>query len=92
MRGSGRRAPPSRVAALVLGEAARCLAAGLAIGLPICLGLSKLGSATVFQIHTFDPLAYAAVPLLLIAVAGIACAPPLGRAWRVEPMTVLRQD
>lgn len=85
-------ANPRQVARRVLGETIRCVAGGLAVGLPICVGLSWVAAASVVRIRTFDPLAYLTVPALLAAVAGVACLVPVVRALRVDPIAALRQE
>jgi len=76
----------------ILGEAGRCVAGGLLAGLPVCLGLSKLASASVFRIETFDPAAYLLVPALLTLIAFLACAMPARRAAHLDPMLSLREE
>jgi hypothetical protein len=83
---------PRQVAQRVLGETIRCVAGGLAVGLPVCVALSWLAAASVVRIRTFDPLAYATVPALLAVVAAVACLVPVLRALRVDPMAALRQE
>jgi hypothetical protein len=84
-------ASPSQVVRRILSEAWRCVLFGVAIGLPVCLVLSKLGANSVLGIQTFDPGAYLSVPLLLVAVVTLACAVPAGRATRMNPMVSLRK-
>lgn len=76
----------------ILGEAARCVASGLAVGLPIRFGLSKLASSSDFQIQTFDPAPYLGVPALLALIAIFACAVPARRAAQTDPMLALREE
>ena len=76
----------------ILGEAGRCVAGGLLVGLPFCLGLSKLASASVLRIETFDPAAYVFVPALLTLIAVLACAMPARRAAQLDPMLSLREE
>ena len=85
-------ATPAQVMRRILGEAARCAAGGLLAGLPVCLGLSKLGSASILRIQTYDPAAYFAVPALLAFIAILACAMPARRAARTDPMLSLREE
>ena len=85
-------ASPFQVMRRILREAARCVLAGIAVGLPVCLILSKLAASSVLQIQTFDPRAYLAVPALLVSIAMLACAVPAARALRMDPMRSLREE
>jgi len=49
-------------------------------------------TSLVFGISARDPLTFAAVPLVLAAVAGIASLIPARRAASTDPMQALRQD
>lgn len=85
-------ARPRHVLGRILNEPARCLAWGLGVGLPCCIGLSYLAAASPLRIRTFDVTAYVGVPLLLAGVAALACLLPVRRALRVSPGVALRQD
>jgi ABC-type antimicrobial peptide transport system permease subunit len=76
----------------VLREAWRCVALGVALGLPVCLTLSYLLHSAVLGISAFDPGAYAAIPALLALVTTLACAIPARRAARIHPMELLREE
>lgn len=85
-------ASPYEVVRRILSEAARCVVLGMAVGLPVCLVLSKLAASSVLQIHTFDLGAYLGVPALLLSIAALACAGPARRAARMDPMVSLREE
>ena len=85
-------ASPSQVIRRILSEAWRCVVLGVAVGLPVCLVLSKLAASSVLQIRTFDPGAYLSVPALLIVITTLACAGPARRAARMDPMVSLREE
>ncbi len=85
-------ASPARVVRRILGEALRCVAWGVALGLPVCLALARIAASNVLQIRTFDPAAYVAVPLILGAATALACALPARRAARVDPARALREE
>jgi ABC-type antimicrobial peptide transport system permease subunit len=77
---------------LFLREAAMLLAAGMALGLPIALALSRFLDKMLYHVTTTDPLGIA-VTLILIAASGLlASAAPARRALRVDPMQALRYE
>jgi putative ABC transport system permease protein len=65
---------------------------GLLIGVALALALSGFLSSQLYQVKARDTLTFAAVPLLLILVAGCAAYFPSRRAARIDPMCALRQD
>lgn len=85
-------ASPFQAMRRILREASYCVLAGMGVGLPVCLILSKLAASSVFQIQTFDLGAYFAVPLLLALIAMLACAVPARRASCMDPMRALREE
>jgi ABC-type antimicrobial peptide transport system permease subunit len=85
-------ASPAQVMRRFLREALRCVIIGLALGLPVCLTLSKLMRSSVFGIAAFDMSAYAVVPALLAFTVALACAVPARRAARMDPMVSLREE
>jgi putative ABC transport system permease protein len=76
----------------VLGQGARMTLTGIAIGVAASLGLTRLISTMLFGVSTTDPLTFAAVVALLLAVALIACWIPARKAMRVDPMVALRHE
>ena len=66
--------------------------AGVAIGLPVSIVLTRLISSLLFEVTPRDPVTFTAVTTLLIAVAAFACYLPARRATRIEPIVALRQE
>jgi putative ABC transport system permease protein len=64
--------------------------AGLLLGVFGSLGLSRTLSTFLYETNALDPLIYAAVTLLLLAVTSAACLLPARRAARCDPMAALR--
>jgi putative ABC transport system permease protein len=75
---------------LVLTDGLRMTVIGAAIGLLLASGLSRLMTAHLFQVEAIDPVVYAGVTVLLVAVACLACGVPAFRAARVDPAGALR--
>jgi len=69
-----------------LGIAAGGIAAGMIVSFYVRASLAAL----LHGIAPADPLTYVAVPLLLLAVAALACAVPAWRASRLDPLRVLK--
>jgi len=77
---------------LVLGESARLVLIGLAIGIPAALGLGRFLSNLLFGVHSADPLTFAGVAIVLAVMALAASYVPARRAMRVDPMVALRHE
>jgi ABC-type lipoprotein release transport system permease subunit len=74
----------------VLRRGLKLVAAGLALGLAGALAATRLMSAALFGVHARDPQTLAAVALLVLAAAWLACYLPARRAAKVDPMVALR--
>ena len=85
-------AQPAQVLRLVMGQGARMALVGIALGAAAALGLTRLMRSLLFGVSAADPLTFAAVAILLVAVALAACYVPARRAMRVDPMTALRHE
>jgi len=63
---------------------------GVAVGLSAALAVTRLMATLLFGISPLDPLTFLGVPLILAAVALLACWIPAQRAVRVSPVVALR--
>jgi putative ABC transport system permease protein len=83
-------ATPTDVMRLVLGRAATLIGAGTCLGLVGSVLLVQLITKLLFGTAPLDPHTFAAVPVLLVAVALLASYIPARRATRIDPIVALR--
>ncbi|MGA3048199.1 MAG: ABC transporter permease [Terracidiphilus sp.] len=81
-----------RIFAMVLGQGGRLVSIGIAIGLIAAFGVTRLMTSFLYQVRPTDPVTFASVSLLLIAVALLACYVPARKAMKVDPMIALRYE
>ncbi|HZP59009.1 MAG TPA: ABC transporter permease [Opitutaceae bacterium] len=82
----------SDVLRMVLSQGVRLVGAGLLVGLGIAFAASWLIEAMLFETSARDPLSFIAVPVVIAAVALLACWIPARRATRVDPVEALRAE
>jgi putative ABC transport system permease protein len=83
-------ATPGMIHRLVLGRGLLLAATGVALGLALAWGLSRLMESLLYQTKTGDPLTYALVGGLMLLVAVPACWVPAHRATKVDLANLLR--
>jgi putative ABC transport system permease protein len=78
------------VLGLVLRHGAVLTGIGVVVGIGASLWLTRLLGGLLYGVTPTDPVAFAAVVALLLAVALVASYVPARQALRVDPMSVLR--
>ncbi len=76
---------------LVLLQGMRLTAIGLALGLALSFGLTRVIAGLLYGIGANDPVTIFAVLILLAAMSLLACYLPAQRAMRVNPVTAIRE-
>jgi predicted permease len=77
---------------MLVGQGMKLALAGLALGLAGAGIVTRFQRSLLFGVEPTDPLTFAAVALLLCAVALVACGLPARRALAVDPMVALRAE
>lgn len=77
---------------LVLGEGLRLTVMGTALGVAASLLLTRFLSHLLFDVSPHDLRTFLLIPLLLCAVALLACYLPSRRATRTDPVVALRYE
>jgi ABC-type antimicrobial peptide transport system permease subunit len=77
---------------LVLEEGMRLALTGALIGVVGAFGAARLVQGLLYDVSLVDPIAFAGVPIVLIAVATLAVYLPARRAAAVDPMKALKAD
>jgi putative ABC transport system permease protein len=77
---------------LVVGNGMLLTVLGIAVGLPLALGLAFALSDLLFGVKASDPVSFIGLPLLLAAIAALASYLPARKALRVDPLVALRHE
>jgi putative ABC transport system permease protein len=85
-------ATPGQVFRIVLGQGLTTTALGITAGIVAALGLTRTIESLLFGVTPTDPLTFAGVIVVLVAVASLACYLPARRATGADPMEALRQE
>jgi predicted permease len=85
-------AKPANIVAMILRQGMALVLAGLALGVLSALALTRLMRTLLFEVEPTDPATFAAVSVVLAAVALAACYLPARRALCVDPLAALRQE
>jgi ABC-type antimicrobial peptide transport system permease subunit len=80
------------VVTMVMKHAMGLAAVGVAIGVVIALAATRVLTAMLFRVSRTDPATYAAIVIVLGAVAMLASYFPARRATKVDPMIALRSE
>ena len=85
-------AQPGQILGMVLRNALRLVALGVAAGLVGSLILTRFLRSFLYGVSSYDPITIGAVCALLVGVALLACYLPARRAMAVDPMVALRYE
>jgi len=85
-------ATATSVLRLVLGQALRLVAIGVAAGLVAAAVLTRLLERLLYDVEPLDPWTFAVIALVLLVVATLASYVPARRAMHIAPIDALRTN
>jgi ABC-type antimicrobial peptide transport system permease subunit len=77
---------------LVFAQACKLAGIGMAIGLPLAYGLTRVLGSLLHGIIAFNATVFVALAVVMTGVAVIAAYIPASRAFRVDPTRALRSE
>jgi putative ABC transport system permease protein len=80
------------VVRMVLAQGMGLVGAGMGVGLPAALAATAARRSLLFEVTPYDVSVLAAMAVLLVAVAAVACAVPALRAARIDAAVALRDE
>ena len=81
-----------RIVSMILGQGLRVALSGVGIGIVAALAATRFLASLLYGVGATDPRTFAAVTVLVLAVALAAAAVPAWRASRIDPVKSLRVD
>jgi putative ABC transport system permease protein len=85
-------AQSSSIFGLVIGQGLRMSAIGIAIGLVIAIGTTRVMSSMLVDVRPTDPITFVAMIAVFLGITAAACWVPARRAAAMDPNVALRQE
>ncbi len=80
------------ISGMILLDGMTPVAAGLAAGLTLALGLNRVLASQLIGVSPWDPMTMLGAPVVLVLIALLGCQIPARRATRVDPAVALRHE
>jgi ABC-type antimicrobial peptide transport system permease subunit len=76
----------------IVSQGARVVMIGVVIGIGVAIASTRLMGALLFGVKAVDPLVFAAMAVMMLAIGVLASYMPARRASSVDPVVSLRSD
>jgi ABC-type antimicrobial peptide transport system permease subunit len=76
----------------VVSQGAKVVMIGVVIGVAVAVASTRLLSALLFGVKAVDPIVFAAMSVIMIAIGMLSSYVPARRASGVDPIVSLRSD
>ncbi len=83
---------PGHVARRVVGNALVLSCVGVGLGLVGGVAVARSITGFLYGVSVFDPVTFAAVPVVLVIATALAANAPARRAGRIDPLASIRSD
>jgi putative ABC transport system permease protein len=77
---------------LIVGQALKLVGIGIAVGVIVALGATRVMTTLLYGITATDPATFVSICLIIGAIALIASYVPANRATKVDPLVAIRYD
>ena len=77
---------------MVVRQGMKLVVIGILVGLGGAVAATRLLRKLLFGVSSIDPVTFTLIPILLFAVALLACYIPARRAAKVDPMVALENE
>jgi ABC-type antimicrobial peptide transport system permease subunit len=77
---------------MIVAQGVRVVLVGVGIGVAVALASTRLLGALLYDVRAADPLAFAAMSLLMLGIGALASWVPARRASGVNPIESLRSE
>jgi ABC-type antimicrobial peptide transport system permease subunit len=85
-------ATASAVRRMVVSQGARVVVFGVVVGVAVAVAATRLLGTLLFDVKPVDPIVFAAMSVMMIAIGALASYMPARRASSVNPIESLRSD
>ena len=81
-----------QIVQLVLRDSMTLTFAGIAIGLAVSLGISRILTSLLFEVRLLDPATFVGVAALFTVISAAAVVVPAWRGANIDPVVGLRKE